>query len=298
MKKCLSIVLACCIGAATGNITFANPNINILINGQALPGTGEAMLIQNRTMVPFRAVFEGLGAEQTLWDQETKTVTGVKAGTTVTLSIGSNVAFVNGQVENLEVEPTIIDNSTLVPLSFISQKLGYQVVWQGSTKTVQIMTPEYYEQVKDFLQGNLISENANAQNAGSTANISVPKPQNDNKPTIPSNNNISSGSGGNVSASTIKGSYAMQNMNKDKFVMQFGANGDLKIANVASKTLVKGTYKVSDKSLSITSSVLNGTYSVEQIKGSRIYYMMKSQNGSAFAMTSITAEQFTKAVQR
>jgi len=38
------------------------------------------------------------------------------------------------------VPPTIVDGRTLVPVRFVSQELGAQVSWDGSTQTVTVTT--------------------------------------------------------------------------------------------------------------------------------------------------------------
>ena len=142
MKRIASVGLA--LFMLTGTTSFADTNVNIQIDGKPMKNGAGAIIMENRTMVPFRAVFEELGADMIQWDKETKTITGVKGDTTIILSIGNNVCFVNGEPQTVEVPPVILNSSTLVPLSFISEKLGYHVGWHASSKTVKIMSEEYY----------------------------------------------------------------------------------------------------------------------------------------------------------
>jgi len=84
-----------------------------------------------------RAIFEELGAKVE-WDESTGTVTGVLGETTVTLSVGNTVAFVNWKPKRLDVPPEIINDKTMVPVRFIAESLGADVFWQDSTQTVII----------------------------------------------------------------------------------------------------------------------------------------------------------------
>lgn len=301
MRKWVSLLTTVCLITAMTGASFASPSIQVYIDGQKMQS--EAKIIQSRTMVPFRAVFEGLGAEQILWDKETKTVTGIKDGTAVTLAIGNPVAFVNGQPETLEVGPAIVGSSTLVPLSFISQKMGYKVAWQGSVKTVQIMSVPYYEKVKDTLVGAKVfgeeenkpqkQETQSAQVKPDTATPTPSTPQ--IKPKQEEKLQISAG---NVSVGAIKGAFAMQNINRNRFVLHFGNSGKMQISPLGSKQMIEGNYKISDKSIEIKSEILNGSFIMEEIKGKRTYYLLKSSGGSAFAMTAITEEQFMQAIKK
>ena len=142
MKRIASVGLA--LFMLTGTTSFADTNVNIQIDGKPMKNGAGAIIMENRTMVPFRAVFEELGADMIQWDKETKTITGVKGDTTIILSIGNNVCFVNGEPQTVEVPPVILNSNTLVPLSFVSEKLGYHVGWHASSKTVKIMSEEYY----------------------------------------------------------------------------------------------------------------------------------------------------------
>ncbi|WP_028987354.1 copper amine oxidase N-terminal domain-containing protein [Thermicanus aegyptius] len=81
-----------------------------------------------RTLVPFRAIAEALGAD-VKWDAETRTVTVSKGDKTVQLPIGSNVALVNGQEISLDVPASIIQGRTLVPARFLANALGAKVDW-------------------------------------------------------------------------------------------------------------------------------------------------------------------------
>lgn len=298
MKKIFRLFVTVGLITAFGGTSFSAPSIRVYIDGQEMSGSAETTIIQSRTMVPFRAVFEGLGAQQIFWDPQTKTVTGTKDETTVTLSIGNKVAFVNGQAQTLEVGPAIVGSSTLVPLSFISQKMGYKVAWQASSKTVFIMSLPYYEQVKGTLDAKVLGEeNAPNPSTPSTEPTNPVEPSKPDKPVQPDKPvKPDKTAQGNVSAGVLRGAFAMQNMKKSKFVFDFKSDGTFRVAPLGSKDIVSGTYKTKGNSIELKSSILNGSFVIEEIKGKRTYYLLKSSDGGAFAMTSITPEQFNEAM--
>ena len=109
----------------------------ITTNGTAKALDVPAQIIESRTMVPLRAIFEALGASVE-WDDATKTVTSVKGDTTVKLTIGQASINVNGEDKALDVPAQIVDSRTLVPVRAIAESFGCEVAWDDATKTVTI----------------------------------------------------------------------------------------------------------------------------------------------------------------
>jgi Alkaline phosphatase len=121
------------------NETKSNNQIRILIDGKQLDLDVAPQIINDRTMVPFRKIFEALGAEVS-WDDTTKTATGKKDGLTVQLTVGSDTAVVNNVPTALEVAAVIEDGRTLVPARFVSEQLGCNVEWDSANQVVIITT--------------------------------------------------------------------------------------------------------------------------------------------------------------
>lgn len=96
------------------------------------------MIDKGRVLVPMRAIFEALGAN-IAWNGKTQTVTGTKGNTKIELVIGG-AAYKNGQKIALDVPARIVDSRTMVPLRFVSEALGAKVEWDGTTKTVTILS--------------------------------------------------------------------------------------------------------------------------------------------------------------
>ena len=139
MKKLVSLVLALVmiISCFTVSTVFASDEIKVLINGTSLTMDQAPVIVNDRTLVPLRAIFEGLGATVT-WDDATKTATGIKDGKEIKISIDSTIAFVGGKLVSLDVPAQIVGSRTMVPVRFISESLGCKVDWDGATKTVII----------------------------------------------------------------------------------------------------------------------------------------------------------------
>jgi len=113
--------------------------INLKVNNIHIYCDVEPTIINSRTMVPLRAIFEALNATVT-WDDATKTATGVSADglTTVKITLDSSVGLVNGKEVALDSPATIINGRFLVPVRFVSESLGSIVTWYPNSKTVAI----------------------------------------------------------------------------------------------------------------------------------------------------------------
>lgn len=122
-------------------VTMASGDINIIINGQPQTYDQMPVIVNDRTLVPLRGIFESLGAVVS-WDDATKTIIGVKATKSIVLQIDNQFASINNQATTLDVAPTIINSRTMVPVRFVSEALGCKVDWNGDTRTVVITSPE------------------------------------------------------------------------------------------------------------------------------------------------------------
>jgi len=111
--------------------------ISVVLNGNALSFDVPPQLINDRTMVPLRAIFEAMGASVE-WDNNTQTVTATKDGIVVVLTSGSTLPTINGSIITIDQSAIIIEGRTLAPLRFVAEAFGGKVDWDGSTKTAYI----------------------------------------------------------------------------------------------------------------------------------------------------------------
>lgn len=129
------------VGGLGAIITAESPTkaavIKVYVGGQRLTFDVPPAIESGRTLVPMRAILEALGAAVE-WDGTTRTVTATKQGVTIALTIGQEVALVNGRPVNLDVPARIIEGRTLVPLRFLSENLGETVTWDGNARTIKI----------------------------------------------------------------------------------------------------------------------------------------------------------------
>ncbi len=136
-RKILGITLALLLGLAL----VASPAVAaapvVILDGTQMEFEVPPVIEEGRTLVPLRAIFEGLGALVS-WEAESKTITATREGLEIKLQIGQQLAYRNGVPVALDVPAKIMQGRTLVPLRFVSENLGALVDWDGVTRTVTI----------------------------------------------------------------------------------------------------------------------------------------------------------------
>ena len=152
MKKILVFFILC---FALMSSVYAS-DIKVQVNGNILDFTDangakvDAQIINNRTMVPFRKIFNSLGVvdENITWIGETRTVIAKKDNVEIELQIDNNLAkkTVSGETTTITLDsaPVIYDNRTLVPVRFIAESLDKFVGWDAANKTAIIIDFGYF----------------------------------------------------------------------------------------------------------------------------------------------------------
>ncbi len=121
-------------------VVSAEEAISLDIDGKAIQCDTPPRIIDGRTMVPVRAIFEGVGAVVD-WNSDTKEITGKLGSLNVIMSIDSNTALVNGSPVQMDCAPVIIDGRTLAPARYVAESFGCKVNWDSEKRAVSISTP-------------------------------------------------------------------------------------------------------------------------------------------------------------
>ena len=88
-------------------------------------------------MLPIRFIAEKLGASVD-WVQESQTVIVELDDIKISLVIGENFATVNDEKIELDSPSFVEDDRTFLPIRFVMENLGADVLWNGETQTVII----------------------------------------------------------------------------------------------------------------------------------------------------------------
>ena len=128
-----ALVLA--FGIFTPAVLHANEIFVTVNNEQVNFADQNPVIVDGRTLVPIRGVFEALGFE-VHWHQETQTVTLTNAPYIVVITVGSPVFTTNGEEFELDVPAQIINGRTMLPIRAVVESLGMAVMWNQVSDTV------------------------------------------------------------------------------------------------------------------------------------------------------------------
>ena len=142
MKKLISLLIAVLMLAGMMSLpVIAAKEVSVYLFGEKLSFDVPPQIINGRTLVPMRKIFESLGAT-VIWDGNTRTATSVREDKTIILTIDSYTMYVNGKAVTLDVAPCIIDGRTLVPARAVSEAFNLKVDWDNDTRSVLITTAD------------------------------------------------------------------------------------------------------------------------------------------------------------
>ncbi len=90
-----------------------------------------------RTLIPIRAFIESVGGIVG-WNAENREVIISLNGNVLNLNLDESISYFNAEAFDMDTQPTIINNRTMVPLRFVSEKLGFDVNWVASERKINI----------------------------------------------------------------------------------------------------------------------------------------------------------------
>ena len=131
-----TLIVSSLLSVSALTASFAQ-GISLKINGKSIESDVEPKIIEGRTMVPVRTIFEGIGAEVS-WDAPSKTITGKKGPVTVEMKIGEKTMSVNGKNIEMDAAAAIIDDRTYAPARYVAETFGFDVSWNADLKEVAI----------------------------------------------------------------------------------------------------------------------------------------------------------------
>ncbi len=127
------------------NVHAETKEVTVKVNDVKVVSPVPAQIVNDRTMLPMRSIFERIGAKVT-WIESEKIIFATKDNLLITMQIDNNVMSVQ-RIENdevvkieLDVPPFIVNGSTLVPVRAVAESLGCSVKWDQQTYTVDIST--------------------------------------------------------------------------------------------------------------------------------------------------------------
>ncbi|MBQ9757768.1 MAG: copper amine oxidase N-terminal domain-containing protein [Clostridia bacterium] len=147
-KKIVSFALVVMMAMTMFVPVFANGEISVYLDNEKVQFDVAPLLVNGRTMVPMRAIFEKLGAV-VYWDDITRTAIAQKGNVNVSISIDDATLYKNGEPIVLDVPAQLNGGRTLVPLRAVSEAFECDVQWDGDTQTVNIYNNKNYKQIQE-----------------------------------------------------------------------------------------------------------------------------------------------------
>jgi GH25 family lysozyme M1 (1,4-beta-N-acetylmuramidase) len=118
-------------------ITLAVGSKVASVDGEDMTLDAAPVIVSGRTLVPLRAIIEGLGGTVT-WVSETRSVEVLLNGRDLKLQIGNRTTIVDGQAVIMDVAAAIMNGRTVLPVRFVAEHLGAQVDWEQLTRKITV----------------------------------------------------------------------------------------------------------------------------------------------------------------
>lgn len=137
-----------------GQHNYQGPVCSLIVNGKVVKTPLEPIIFNDRALVPVREVFEAMGAE-VQYINNTKEINITMGASYISMKIGSEFVQINGNKKTFpdNVKPMLIGKvgenaKTMVPVRFVSENLGMNVLYVPKTQEIRINnpaidTPEY-----------------------------------------------------------------------------------------------------------------------------------------------------------
>lgn len=142
MKK--SIIFSTILGLtmSCAVLTAFADEISVEVNGKKIATDVPAQVINDRTVVPVRAISEALNCDVE-WDDNTKGVNIYRDNNLYTMWLEKNTAFKLSPVAiedyyDMDTPPIVINDRTMLPLRAVGELLGAKVDWNQEALTAVV----------------------------------------------------------------------------------------------------------------------------------------------------------------
>ncbi len=143
MKKIISMLFVICLMLSVNVTTFASDTIYVTLDGSYIEFDVKPQIINGRTMVPIRAIFEKMGANVE-WDGSTRSAICTKGDTIVKMTVNSMDMYINNQLKRMDISPVVVGGRTLAPARYVAEAFGADVQWSTKNNTVVICSKDVY----------------------------------------------------------------------------------------------------------------------------------------------------------
>ena len=145
MKKFLTAMIFAIMLFSTTLFTVSanNDEIRVYLDATKIEFDVKPQIINGRTMVPIRAIFENMGAVVE-WDTNTNSALCIKDDIVVKMTVNSTDMYINNQLTKMDISPVIIKGRTLAPARYVAEAFGADVQWSQKNNSVVICSKDVY----------------------------------------------------------------------------------------------------------------------------------------------------------
>ena len=142
MKKRIICIFAAalftfCNMAALG----AENDITVTFKGEKLKFSSSPIIEEGRTLVQIRPIAEAMGLEIE-YEPFDATVILSDGKTETRFSVGSDILYVDGKKQKMDVKMAVKDDYTFIPVRYLAEPFGYEITYDAETKTVGVGIPK------------------------------------------------------------------------------------------------------------------------------------------------------------
>ena len=135
MKRITYLVLMAIAALSLLSMTAFGQDISVTIDGEELVFDVQPQIIDERTMVPMRLIFESLGAEVD-FNSETSVITATAGDRKIIMQLGERMMTIDGEELMLDVPPQLVDGRSLVPVRAVAEAMLVRTYWDGESRSV------------------------------------------------------------------------------------------------------------------------------------------------------------------
>lgn len=114
--------------------SLGSGRLRVTLNGRPLKMDVQPFIKDGRTMVPARNLAEPLGCRVSAAGPNQVHI--AKGDKLIILYLGENRYTVDGEDKTIDVAPFVMDGRTMVPVRFVAEEMGCQVIMKGNTVEV------------------------------------------------------------------------------------------------------------------------------------------------------------------
>ena len=141
MRKLIVSMFAAVIVLVMPAAIFADESISLTIDGAVQSFDVSLRLIDDRLMLPLRAVLEALDSSVE-WDEDTQSIiAATHVGDVVVFTVDEYTVSVNDTILSIEVPPMVVDGTMMVQSGVLALAMNLQMEWDAESRTLAVETP-------------------------------------------------------------------------------------------------------------------------------------------------------------